>query len=432
MVLAQHTNAWSRTRVVDIGKDVLLELVVRGIEVISTEPTGLELALSVRSKFMSARHHCRNGSFQQAALNLDGRRLQDGIHEAVWDYLRRRLKTDVPAENPMIAEGIPDNLGNSTLGKLLGEGAWGKVFLLQKPDLEVDVIKALPKASYTSLNGLESLNKEISVMKRLSTQAYTHPNIIRLFNTLASNTHVFLQMEYGGSETLTTRLQKRDDRSLHCPLPLYPNTVSILIQCASALHHLHSVAHVAHRDLKTENIIYSDTGVGGSVIKIADFGLASICGSETTCYSRCGTFLFNAPEVILDDSYNACIADVWSMGIIFLEVLCFLHFPDNVLFRKLKEKTRIQAMEEVRARLGTPGTVQSMIQTYLRPEYRITGILRESVVCGMLNVVTTSRSKAQDVFSCCSALHTRVGKAIELRKARNKIESLEKEQPAFL
>jgi len=178
----------------------------------------------------------------------------------------------------------------------------------------------------------------------------------------------------------------------------------MISQCADALDHLHRKANVAHRDLKTENIIFSETE-SGYQIKVADFGLASVCGSGTVCYSRCGTFVFLAPEEVLEDSYNACIADVWSMGIIFLEILCFLRFPDTVLFRRRRYLSETQIMQEVRTRLGTSEEIYSLIQTYLRPEYRVKGIVKEIALCGMLNTVPSGRSKASDVsFSCAACL----------------------------
>jgi serine/threonine protein kinase len=285
---------------------------------------------------------------------------------------------------------------------MLGEGAWGKVFTLTDPDAGVFVLKCIAKSQHTSLRSIKCLKNEISVMQRLSSKSLVHPNIVRLYNVYSSSSHVFLQLEHGGTETLAMRLKRRDAGAADASMSLR-DALSLASQCADALNHLHNKAKVAHRDLKTENIIFSETE-SGYQIKVVDFGLASVCGSETMCYSRCGTFVFLAPEVILGDGYNACIADVWSMGIIFLEILCFLHFPDTVLFRRRRHLSEEQAMEQVCARLGTSESMQELFQTYLRPEYRVKGISKSTTLCGMLNVVPSDRSRASDVSLCCAAL----------------------------
>lgn len=74
---------------------------------------------------------------------------------------------------------------------------------------------------------------------------------------------------------------------------------------------------IVHRDLKTENIL-----IHGDIYKIADLGLAkqverlnySIRG--TTVGTRCTM----APEVLRDEEYGFQ-ADMWSLGVIFYEMV---------------------------------------------------------------------------------------------------------------
>jgi hypothetical protein len=407
IVIAHHSTALSKKGTVQIDRNRFGQFVGRDIAVIATEPVGLELALLVRSKFLTARSQCKKKLLFEDRRSQDRRNseavlMRNAIWEMVWTYLRQRLDTGIPPESSSIPVGIPTKLGNATLGSMLGEGAWGKVFTLTDPDTGVSVLKCIAKSQHTSLRSIKCLKNEISVMQRLSSKSLAHPNIVRLHDIYSSSSHVFLQLEHGGPETLAMRLKRRDAGAADDSVSLR-DAVSLVTQCADALNHLHSKAKVAHRDLKTENIIFSATE-SGYQIKVADFGLASVCGSETICYSRAGTFVFIAPEVILGDGYNACIADVWSMGMIFLEILCFLHFPDTVLFRRRRNLSEEQAMEQVCARLGTSESIQELFQTYVRLEYRVKGILKSTKLRGMLNVVPSDRSMASDVFLSCAAL----------------------------
>merc|ERR1711939_940533 len=103
----------------------------------------------------------------------------------------------------------------------------------------------------------------------------------------------------------------------HRPLSLNW-VISIIDQSVQVLAHLHLTVHIGHRDIKPENIIVRDTSEK-IVIKFADFDLAVPCGSVTnTCSSLCGTMPFVAPEVVLADRYNARMADIWSLGIVFV------------------------------------------------------------------------------------------------------------------
>jgi len=97
--------------------------------------------------------------------------------------------------------------------------------------------------------------------------------------------------------------------------------INITGQILAGLSHCHENG-IALRDLKPENIVVMD--VDGSLrIRIVDFGLA--IESTKACTDLVGTFPFIAPEVIArskHDQYDPACADMWSCGVIFLEVLC--------------------------------------------------------------------------------------------------------------
>lgn len=84
-------------------------------------------------------------------------------------------------------------------------------------------------------------------------------------------------------------------------------------QLLAGLVYLHS-QHIAHHDIKTENILVSREGV----VKISDFGVAEAFDPAEGCSVFFGTPAFQAPEVAGNTSgapFDGAKADVWSAGV---------------------------------------------------------------------------------------------------------------------
>ncbi|KAK5656483.1 hypothetical protein OQA88_4866 [Cercophora sp. LCS_1] len=97
---------------------------------------------------------------------------------------------------------------------------------------------------------------------------------------------------------------------------------------AEALRYF-SVHKVRHRDLKPQNILMfpSQDFLHDQGIRICDFGLAKGHGQANESYygtsTVAGTLLYNAPEEVLGEP-SGPEADIFSLGCIFLEILCAL------------------------------------------------------------------------------------------------------------
>jgi calcium/calmodulin-dependent protein kinase I len=82
------------------------------------------------------------------------------------------------------------------------------------------------------------------------------------------------------------------------------------------------------RDLKPENILYSSPD-DAALLKIADFGLATLLRPNQMMNVACGTPGYVAPEILRGVAYGREV-DMWSIGVILYILLCgFPPFYDD-------------------------------------------------------------------------------------------------------
>ncbi|KAJ3996749.1 Pkinase-domain-containing protein [Lentinula boryana] len=226
----------------------------------------------------------------------------------------------------------PKQLGYWKLGRILGQGASGRVRIARHAKTgQMAAIKIIPKNLLTSraeglnLAGAEaerqeqSLRREVVLMKLIE-----HPNIMKLCDVWDLPDELFLVLEYVQGGELLEHLSKAIE-SGQKSIPLSQALVYFQ-QIILAVSYCHRF-NVSHRDLKLENILVDSE----NNIKIADFGLASF-QPDSIVRTACGSLHYCAPEVVTGyGNYNGPMADVWSCGIILFALLtCSLPFnPEN-------------------------------------------------------------------------------------------------------
>jgi serine/threonine protein kinase len=181
------------------------------------------------------------------------------------------------------------------VGRVLGEGAWGRVVIGRIGETPCAVKEMVAQGERASMQ----VRREFEIQRIV----HDHPHVVRVYDVAIGPRSCSLYMEYAGSETVLQLIQERrlDERQ----------RLAVLGQVASALVHMHSLA-VAHMDVKAENIIVEDAR--HLHVRLADFGLA--CGTDETVVA-CGTFGYCAPEVMSHArSVRPAKADSWSFGIL--------------------------------------------------------------------------------------------------------------------
>ncbi|WAC20011.1 protein kinase [Luteolibacter sp. SL250] len=192
---------------------------------------------------------------------------------------------------------------------LLGRGGMGAVYHARQPDLDREIaIKLLPIESSADEAFVQRFQREARTLAKLR-----HPNIVALheFGTTPEG-HPFFVMEYVDGSTLAEKIGSLT----------VPEALEIVRQACDALSHAHSLG-IVHRDIKPSNILLDTAGH----IKIADFGLAKWDQQHEAAMtlSRTGGFMgtaeYAAPEQVKDAAHADHRADIYSIGVLFYEML---------------------------------------------------------------------------------------------------------------
>ncbi|KAM5347586.1 hypothetical protein ACJ41O_007410 [Fusarium nematophilum] len=210
------------------------------------------------------------------------------------------------------------SVGSYTLGRLIGKGSFGKVYL----------------ASHKLTNGskvvLKSANKGDSNLAREihHHRQFIHPHIARLYEVIVTENMVWMVLEYCSGDELYNHLLE------HGPLPV-SKVQKIFTQLVGAVCYVHNHSCV-HRDLKLENILFDKH----ENVKLVDFGFTrEYEGRSNHLQTFCGTICYSAPEMLKGEKYAGEKVDVWSLGVILYALLCgelpFDDDDDNVTRTKI-------------------------------------------------------------------------------------------------
>ncbi|KAL8229723.1 hypothetical protein R6Q57_014623 [Mikania cordata] len=222
-------------------------------------------------------------------------------------------------------EGQELLLGRYEIGKLLGHGSFSKVYLARNVKTnEYVAIKVIDKEQILKGGLISHIKREISILRRVR-----HPNIVQLFEVMATKTKIFFVMEYVKGGELFNKVAKGRLKE-----EIARNYFQQLVSAVGFCH----ARGVFHRDLKPENILLDEDGN----LKVSDFGLSAISDQirgDGLFHTFCGTPAYVAPEVLARKGYEAAKVDVWSCGVILFVLMAgYLPFNDQnvmVMYKKI-------------------------------------------------------------------------------------------------
>uniref|UniRef100_A0A672Q588 Ribosomal protein S6 kinase n=1 Tax=Sinocyclocheilus grahami TaxID=75366 RepID=A0A672Q588_SINGR len=231
------------------------------------------------------------------------------------------------------------------LCKVLGQGSFGKVFLVKKitePDAgQLYAMKVLKKAT------LKVRDRMRTKMERDILVEVNHPFIVKLHYAFQTEGKLYLILDFLRGGDLFTRLSKE-------VMFTEEDVKFYLAELALALNHLHGLG-IIYRDLKPENILLDNDGH----IKLTDFGLSKeSIDHENKAYSFCGTVEYMAPEVVNRRGHTHS-ADWWSYGVLMFEMLT------GTLPFQGKDRKETMTMI-LKAKLGMPPFLSPEAQSLLR------------------------------------------------------------------
>ncbi|XWS30378.1 hypothetical protein CRYUN_Cryun24cG0112200 [Craigia yunnanensis] len=265
----------------------------------------------------------------------------------------------------------------------LGSGGYGEVFKGTLPDGREIEIKRL------YINGKsrsQEIYNEMDVISRAQ-----HKNLVRFLGGCFTTIENFLVYEYLVNKSLDSIIfdpEKKKELD-------WGKRHRIIIGTAEGLEYLHKGCEVQiiHRDIKASNILL-DLKYRP---KIADFGLARLCWSESDMNSLvnssvAGTFGYMAPEYIAKGRLTEKV-DVYSFGVLVLEIIsgvkntkikseiffdtlvtdAWKHFQSNTTSKIIDESLGSEDVEEIKREIQL-GLLCTQAKPALRPS--ITKVLQ--------------------------------------------------------
>ena len=207
--------------------------------------------------------------------------------------------------------------GSYLLQEVVGVGGMGRVYKAEQSTLGRTVAV---KVIHPHLLGDEQTVARFYQEARASSRL-NHPNSVSIIDFGRTDDGIlYLAMEFLSGKDLALVMHEEG------PLDV-DRICKILINTLDALGEAHELG-IVHRDLKPENVILRPLRSGDDLVKVVDFGLATIVGKESSITKPglvCGTPDYMSPEQGRGDSVDGR-GDLYALGVVLFELLAG-HLP---------------------------------------------------------------------------------------------------------
>jgi serine/threonine protein kinase len=225
---------------------------------------------------------------------------------------------DTPAAQPPLPpEQIAPHFPQLEILECLGRGGMGVVYKARQKTLNrLVALKLLAPERVRDAKFAERFTREAQALAALN-----HPNIVTIYDFGQAGGFYYLLMEFVDGVNLRQLLRTQKFTP--------EEALAIVPPLCDALQFAHDRG-IVHRDIKPENLLLDKTGR----VKVADFGIAKMLGTtngggnagdpaapENVTQNVVGTPSYSAPEQKTDPQHVDSRADIYSLGVVFYEML---------------------------------------------------------------------------------------------------------------
>lgn len=214
-----------------------------------------------------------------------------------------------PPNGPSVTEVLPKKFGRYEVERLLGRGAMGAVYQGRDPAIDRTVaIKLVQTAVQLGPSELEKY-RERFYREAKAAGKLLHPGIVTVFDVGHTNEGTpFIVMEYVEGRTLHEILKSENLEA--------DEVQRLAVEILEALAFAHSRG-IVHRDVKPANVLVTEE----RRIKIMDFGIAHVMGSELTqAEDVLGSPNYMAPEQLSKGTIDPR-TDLFAFGVMLYRML---------------------------------------------------------------------------------------------------------------
>ena len=206
-----------------------------------------------------------------------------------------------------------------SIGKKLGEGSFGKVFLANDDrNGSLVACKWMDLGNIKNNELMQDTANELKIMLDVR-----HPHVVKVFCYFIvhaeDKNQMYMFMEYADGGDLYEHLKKRGKLIDELLGRMY------FAQILVGMHHLHNYG-IAHRDMKLTNVLLKRNEKpiimdhsNDFRLLLADFGLSAKAktssGKKKLHQTSCGTPAYMAPEIWQEKLYDALKVDIWALGV---------------------------------------------------------------------------------------------------------------------
>ena len=232
--------------------------------------------------------------------------------------VRVQIGPGLAPDAPALADAAPGGDDRYILGRELGSGGGGRVYLATDRDLRRSVALKVMQEAHAG----DPLRVQAFLEEAIITAGLEHPGIVPIYDLGWSPTlGIYYTMKRLSGRTLADLLEAaRQSPEAARAFGLY-RALGAFVELVRAVAHAHRRG-VIHSDLKPDNVFVGEYGE----IVVVDWGMAQILGpagaTQVRATIRGGTPEYMAPEQCVEAGAALDVGvDLWALGAILYELL---------------------------------------------------------------------------------------------------------------